>query len=99
MYTVTGTNSLGCIGIATSSVNVNLCTTIQNNLENQSQQITTYPNPTSASLAIQTDEVIETISIFNTLGALVQTEKSKTFSVEQLPCWNIYSLKLKLKME
>ena len=44
-----------------------------------------YPNPTSDNLTIQSTEKIETIFIFNTLGALLQTEKTNTFSVYNLP--------------
>ena len=44
-----------------------------------------YPNPATTSLTVQTDETIEQIQIFNSLGALIQTEKQTTFSIEQLP--------------
>ncbi len=44
-----------------------------------------YPNPATTSLTVQTDEIIEQIQIFNSLGILVQTEKQITFSIEQLP--------------
>lgn len=43
-----------------------------------------YPNPASSHLTIKTDEVIQTITIYNSLGDLVQTENTKTFSVEKL---------------
>jgi photosystem II stability/assembly factor-like uncharacterized protein len=44
-----------------------------------------YPNPTSNLLTVQTDEKIESISVYNAMGALVQTETKNTFSVVQLP--------------
>ncbi len=43
-----------------------------------------YPNPVSSKLTIKTDNEIQTISIYNSLGALVQTEKTNNFSVEAL---------------
>lgn len=53
-----------------------------------------YPNPATTHLTIKTDEAIQTISIYNSLGALVQTEKTNSFSVEQLPA-GIYISKIK----
>lgn len=44
-----------------------------------------YPNPAQSIVTVQTDEVIEQIQIFNSLGELVQTEKQTSFSIEQLP--------------
>ena len=44
-----------------------------------------YPNPATSTLTVQTNEVVEQIQIFNSLGALVQTEKQTSFSIEQLP--------------
>lgn len=44
-----------------------------------------YPNPVVSILNIQTTEVIETITIYNLTGAVVQTETKNTFSVAELP--------------
>jgi len=52
-----------------------------------------YPNPATNVVTVQTDEVIEQIQIFNTLGNLIQTENSSSFSVEQLPA-GIYLIQL-----
>lgn len=43
-----------------------------------------YPNPASAVITIKTDEVIETVFVYNMLGELVQKENTNTFSIEQL---------------
>ena len=43
-----------------------------------------YPNPVSELLSIQTNETIETISIYNTVGNLVMQQNTKTFSVADL---------------
>lgn len=53
-----------------------------------------YPNPATSHLTVKTDEEIKSISIYNSLGALVQTEKTNTFSVEQLPA-GIYISQIK----
>ncbi|MBK8366739.1 MAG: T9SS type A sorting domain-containing protein [Bacteroidetes bacterium] len=53
-----------------------------------------YPNPATSHLTIKTDEEIKSISIYNSLGTLVQTEKTNSFSVEQLPA-GIYISQIK----
>jgi hypothetical protein len=55
---------------------------------------TLYPNPTNSIVNITLVEEIQTISIYNSLGALVQTEKINSFSVEQLSS-GLYILKVK----
>ena len=56
--------------------------------------MTLFPNPSSSNLNIQTIEDIQEVFIFNTLGDLVQTEKTKTFSIEKLPS-GIYIVHIK----
>jgi hypothetical protein len=56
--------------------------------------ISFYPNPASSFVSINTEEEIQTISIYNTLGALVQTERTKSFSVANLSL-GLYILKVK----
>jgi hypothetical protein len=46
--------------------------------------MTLFPNPSSSNITIQTEETIQEVYVFNTLGDLVQTEKTKVFSVEKL---------------
>jgi uncharacterized delta-60 repeat protein len=53
-----------------------------------------YPNPTTALVNIQTNEKIETIQIFNSIGELVQQENTSNFSVADLPN-GIYFIHLK----
>jgi len=44
-----------------------------------------YPNPASSIFNIQTNEPLIAINIYNTLGALAQTETRNSFSIEYLP--------------
>lgn len=62
--------------------------------ENANIQFKLYPNPTTSLVNIQTNEKIETIQIFNSIGELVQVENTSTFSVAQLPN-GIYFIHLK----
>lgn len=53
-----------------------------------------YPNPASSMLTIQTEETIETVTVYNLLGAIVMEQKSNSLSVEQLPK-GVYTLQIK----
>jgi ELWxxDGT repeat protein len=44
-----------------------------------------FPNPSSSILNIQTDDNIQSVSIYNNLGALVHTEFRNSFSIAHLP--------------
>jgi len=52
--------------------------------DNQISNVNVYPNPVSELLTIQTNETIETITIYNTVGNLVMQQNTKTFSVADL---------------
>ena len=93
VYTVTVTNG-SCIETATTQVNVTICTGVNSNLYDNLASVIVYPNPASSVLSIKTDETLQEISIYNSLGALVQTEKTNIFSVELLSS-GIYTLKVK----
>ena len=69
-------------------------TTSVTNLPENNQQITVYPNPTSNMIRIQTDQVIETISLFDIQGNLLKTESELNFSVSELP-QGVYLLSIK----
>lgn len=60
----------------------------------QSLKISIYPNPTNTFLTIQTNAIIQSVFIYNTLGSLVQTETKNSFSVAQLAS-GIYILQIK----
>ncbi len=92
-YTVTGTDANGCENNAVITQSVSLCTDI-NQLSNLTNELSIFPNPSSTNLTVKTDEEIQTISVYNSLGALVQTEKTNVFSVEQLSS-GLYILKVK----
>lgn len=92
-YTVTGTDANGCENNTTVTQNVNLCTGI-NNITNNDNTMTVFPNPSSNNVTIQTIEKIQAVYIFNILGDLIRTEKTSTFSVEQLSS-GIYMIHVK----
>ena len=92
-YTVTGTDANGCENNAAITQSVSLCTGI-NQSTNSTNELSVFPNPSSTNLMVKTDEEIQTISIYNSLGELVQIEKTNSFSVEQLSS-GLYILKVK----
>jgi hypothetical protein len=92
-YTVTGTDANGCENNSTVTQDVSLCTGI-NNITTNNNAMTLFPNPSSSILTIQTIEEIKAVYIFNTLGDLVRTENTNTFSVEQLSS-GIYMIHVK----
>ena len=61
--------------------------------ENNSFTFSFFPNPTTSTLTIQTEEVIENIFIYNLMGEAVQTETKNTFSVAELPA-GVYLIQL-----
>ncbi|MBA3682276.1 MAG: T9SS type A sorting domain-containing protein [Bacteroidetes bacterium] len=73
MYSVTGTNSLGCVGIATSSVTVSICTDIRNNTAEQYSEINVYPNPNNGNFIISLSHD-SNISITDVLGRQIYYE-------------------------
>jgi len=52
---------------------------------NNSIEMNIYPNPASSLISIETEAVVNSISIFNITGKLVQTETTKSFSIQNLP--------------
>jgi hypothetical protein len=82
-YSVSGTDVNGCENSTVFTQSVSLCTGIDQ-LTNTNHEISIFPNPGSTNLTVKTDEEIQTVFIYNTLGAVVQTEKTKTFSIGQL---------------
>ena len=92
-YTVNGTDANGCENNAVVTQSVSLCTGI-NNITTNNNTMTLFPNPSSSNLTIQSVEEIKAVYIFNTLGDLVKTENTNTFSVEQLSS-GIYMIHVK----
>lgn len=91
-YTVTVTNSNGCEG--TSSV-YNLSNLGLN--ENELFEVKCYPNPTNGPLIVESNEIIEKIEVFNSLGQIVLTKDcdTKNSLALDLPIENgIYYLKI-----
>jgi len=52
--------------------------------ESETSNVSLFPNPATTVLNIQTTEVIEHVFIYNSTGALVQTETRNSFSVAEL---------------
>ncbi|MDP1799878.1 MAG: T9SS type A sorting domain-containing protein, partial [Bacteroidota bacterium] len=92
-YTVTGTGLNNCTNKTVITQSVSLCTGI-NQAQNTVNEVSVYPNPSSTNITVKTNQEIQIISIYNSLGALVQTERSNTFSVEQLAS-GLYILNIK----
>ncbi|MBL7884963.1 MAG: T9SS type A sorting domain-containing protein, partial [Bacteroidia bacterium] len=44
-----------------------------------------FPNPSFGIINIQCDEKVKAVFVYNTLGALVQTENKTTFTIAELP--------------
>ncbi|MBL7912618.1 MAG: SBBP repeat-containing protein [Bacteroidia bacterium] len=93
VYTVTVTNG-SCIETATTQVNVTICTGLKHNLQANLNTVIVYPNPASSSLTIKTEETIETVYVYNLLGAVVIEAKSNSFSIEHL-AKGVYTLQIK----
>ncbi|MEZ5026234.1 MAG: T9SS type A sorting domain-containing protein [Chitinophagales bacterium] len=55
--------------------------------------ISVYPNPVNSILNISTKETIKKINIYNSIGALVQTESQNIFSIVHLPA-GIYHIQV-----
>lgn len=53
--------------------------------ELDAQSINVYPNPSSSQITIETESTVEEVSIYNTIGTLVQSETSASFTVDTLP--------------
>lgn len=68
--------------------------TLQVNEENQNSTVTVFPNPATSQVQILLNETVVTVSIFNAIGQLVQTENKSGFSVENLPA-GIYLVQVK----
>ncbi len=71
-----------CIKDATAGIN-----------DKSNSRFSIYPNPATSAVTVQTDEVIEQIHIYNSLGEVVQTETQTSFSIEQLPS-GVYIIQL-----
>lgn len=56
-------------------------------------QLTIYPNPATSNLSIDTEAIIESISIYDVNGMIVQSETTKEFSIETLST-GLYILKV-----
>jgi len=52
--------------------------------ESMNQTLTLYPNPASSTLTIESNSKINRVIIYNTIGEVILTETSSTFSVTEL---------------
>lgn len=93
-----GTVTVGALTSDGSNVNTTTDILISNQVVGLTSLVdakfSVYPNPTLTHLMVDTDEQIEGIHIYSSLGQLVQTENTPAFSVERL-AKGIYTLQLK----
>ncbi len=80
IYTVTGTDVNGCKTNAIISQSVSLCTNLSANGLSLISGLSIYPNPTNSILTINLETLNEntTITIVNTLGQIVLSQKATT---------------------
>lgn len=73
IYTVTGTNSVGCSASSTLQMTVNKCTGIDTYASSVTK-VSIYPNPASAAFTIESEVAMDLV-ICNELGQLVRSIK------------------------
>ncbi len=69
IYTVNGTNALGCTGQASLTLNVTDCTVLS---ENTAQSVNVYPNPTNSKVFVEsTTNSSAVVRVYNSGGQLL----------------------------
>ena len=71
-YTVTGTNTFGCIDVSIITQSVSLCTAIEN-ITNNFPSLNFYPNPFNDIITIESELPISKIILCDVLGKEVST--------------------------
>lgn len=72
VYTVTGTSSVGCVNTGTSSVTVNLCTSL-NQIGNTNNETRLYPNPSNGIFTMELSSSAK-VKILDLLGRSVYSD-------------------------
>lgn len=77
VYTVMGTASNNCSKSSTIAITVNLCTGVDGQLSNQTNQVLIYPNPTQNAITIDIDAQNDQFSyaLYSSIGQLIHTQK------------------------
>lgn len=88
-----GTATCNLIMTNLKTITVSTCSGLAEQSSTNAEMIV-FPNPTNSTLTIKTEETIETITVYNLLGAVAKEETNKSFSVEQLPA-GVYTLQIK----
>ncbi len=94
-YSVIGTDDNGCKNTSTITQSVSICTDIQQ-IEKVTTEFNIFPNPATSLITIQSNEVIETITVFNVAGCKVKSETKTIFSVDELSS-GMYFLQISTK--
>ncbi len=79
-YTVTGTDAFGCANSVALTQSVSACTGINSLFENN-KELKIYPNPSNGIITIFGIEQNATISIYNTIGELIESTYTEKFTV------------------
>lgn len=97
VYTVTGTSPAGCTGFTLVPITVNVCTGVESVTKNNS--INVYPNPNNGEFTVNASSLtaVNTIEIYNSLGALIHKTEIKDavtkINVQEFPS-GIYHIRL-----
>ncbi len=76
-YSVAVSN--GCVATASQTVDVQLCTGINNS--NSSNELKLYPNPTAADITVSADKQIASVLVYDFTGKLVRIVEANAFEI------------------
>lgn len=97
IYSVIATNTAGCMGSATFTLNINPCAGIKN-LNDPANSITIFPNPSSGVFNIQLNEN-SNVEVSDVLGNIILTDKANaaTYNLNlSTQAQGIYILKVRV---
>lgn len=98
IYSVVATNTAGCMGSATFTLNVNTCAGIKNINNALENTINIYPNPSNGVFNIQLNEN-SSIEVSDVLGNIILTDKitASTYNLNlSTQAQGIYILKVRI---
>src|SRR5690606_3276431 len=79
IYSATGTDVNGCIGMTSVEITVNDCASISEN----TMTARIYPNPVQDKVSIQlSNSVVGTVELLDVTGAIISTQSIQGMSIE-----------------